>query len=214
MSSYVVEVFMWKWTFLHIAGLPAAGGGGGGLPLKSIFSTRPVSGKNDLWYPCCNRVHPFQCKAMNALLFTCTFIYLATPSFFPLMHGRLFNLSTSIQIFPEVRFSLTVWGETPLVCHTGSRSQASYGDFFPTSLQIESPPICLHTWLELQTMGTSGFIRPSDKQQCFPCWMQQIEIGLVTKHSQTIRLRSGLLAACNPHISITPTAQCNLRPVA
>lgn len=46
----------------------------------------------------CRRVQPFQCKAMNALFFTCTFNYLATPSFFPLMHGRWFKQSTNITL--------------------------------------------------------------------------------------------------------------------
>uniref|UniRef100_A0A7N6BD39 Adhesion G protein-coupled receptor B3 n=1 Tax=Anabas testudineus TaxID=64144 RepID=A0A7N6BD39_ANATE len=71
-------------SYTYIVGLPAAGrervrGGGASIPMQGH---------------------------------ECTFIYmhiylLSNPIIFPLMHGRLFNLSTSIQILPYVCYSLT-----------------------------------------------------------------------------------------------------------
>lgn len=60
--------------------------GGGGVKRQSVLLQASCTGKEG--------VHPFQCKATNALLFTCTSTDLATPPslFSPLMHGRLLNL--------------------------------------------------------------------------------------------------------------------------
>lgn len=93
-------------------------------------------------------------------------------------------------------------GKASLLCHIGSRSQAKLWEFLLTLLQTKIPTIRLHTWLELVDNGdVKLYASLSDEQQCFLYRTQQTEIGLVTKHSQTIRqcqLCSSLLAPCNP----------------
>lgn len=142
----------------------------------------------------------------------CTFIYmhiylLSNPIiFFPLMHGRWFNLSTSIQMFPKVCCS-----QLPLpLCALRGRNffyvtlhleaQASHENRSRPRCKSKVPPSVPAPGRGCRQWGRQvSFDQLSNRQQrvffflFLLRWLQQIEIGLVTKHSQTIRLRSRLL---------------------
>lgn len=116
-------------------------------------------------------MHPFECKVMNAPLFTCTFIYLATPSFsFPLMHGRLFDIIYPTSKYPPSPPTHTFCSPlTATVCGVGGGWWLLWGwgvsvfssfffssqKYFLTSRRLKRATICLHTWPERQTMPGS-----------------------------------------------------------